>query len=289
MRALLRHKRIWAVLLLAALLLAGCGQAKPEPTPTPTPTETPAPTPTPTPTPAPTPEPTPEPTVLPASASDLPAPPSSDTDLVVPETPEPTNAPVDDSFFADAAFLGNSLMEGLHLFGGLRFGDFYSGTSASVISVNTVTDFKDRSGEPSTMVNALLEQQYGKIFVLFGINELGFYVDGFIDIYSELLAEIKAGEPDARIFIFSLTPVTMGRSTSNELFTREHVEQFNAAVKAMAEREGYEYMDLYSAMANEDGWLPEADSTDGIHFTAPKYTQWADFLRRYPYPENKLG
>ena len=285
MRSLLRQKRIWIVLLAAALLLAGCGQAKPEPTPTPTAAPTPAPTPTPTPAPTPAPTPTP----APASGSDLAAPPASNTDLNVPETPKPTHAPVDDSFFADAAFLGNSLMEGLHLFGGLRFGDFYSGTSASVISVNTVTDFKDRNGDPSTMVNALLEQQYGKIFVLFGINELGFYVDGFIDIYSELLAEIKAGEPNARIFIFSLTPVTMGRSTSDDLFTRERVELFNMAVKAMAEREGYEYMDLYSAMANADGWLPGADSTDGIHFTAPKFAQWSDFLRYYPYPENGLS
>ena len=281
--------------MLAALLLSGCGEAKPGPTPTPAPTAEPAPVQTPTPAPTPTPTPTP----APASSSDLPAPAASGSDVAVtpehtpeptpPPTPEPTPTRVDDSFFADAAFLGNSLMEGLRYFGGLQYGDFYSGTSASVVSVTSVRDFKDSAGAPSTMLHALLEKQYQKIFVLFGINELGFHVDGFIGIYSELLAELAAGEPDAQIYVLSLTPITEKRSESSELFKQERVREFNAAVAAMAEQNGYIYMDLYGALADENGWLAEGEATDGIHFTAAKYTEWAEFLRTYPYERNTVG
>ena len=273
----------------------------PSPTPTPAPTPTPLPTPAPDPavmpvpspppteppppdlmpTPSPTPPPaeTPVPSKRPSSASDLKPKPATGTDL---KPVEPVGA-VDDSFFADAAFVGNSLMDGLHLFGGLQYGDFYSGTSASVISAATVTDFKNSVGAPSTMLNALLEKQYNKIFLLFGVNELGFYVNVFIDIYTDLLAQIAAGEPNAKLYILSLTPVTMGRSTSSDVFTRERVETFNAEIRAMAEREGYVYMDLYTPMADANGWLPEYESTDGVHFSASKYSQWADFLRSFPY------
>ena len=294
MRGLLRKNRIWIALVLAALLLAGCGQTAPAPTPTPEPT--PAPTPTPTPTPAPTPTPTPAP--VSASASDLPKtpPPASASDVApVPSaepTPEPTPppGPADDSYFADAAFLGNSLMEGLHLFGGLQDGAFYSGTSASVVSVSAVKDCKDQYGAPSTMLHALLEKQYKKIFVLFGINELGFQKDAFIDIYADLLGDIAAGEPDAEIYIFSLTPITQKRSDAEELFTRARIEEFNEAIAQMAERGGWHYMDLYTAMADENGWLPEADaSKDGIHFNGPKYAQWVDFLKTYPYGSYPAG
>ena len=52
----------------------------------------------------------------------------------------------------------------------------------------------------------------------------------------------------------------------------------------MAKRNGCIYMDLCTAMADENGWLPEKDSSDGIHFTVEKYYQWAEFLRTYPYP-----
>ncbi len=279
MRKLLRNKRIWIAALLAALLLAGCGQAPPSPTDAPAPTAVPTPKATPAPTPAPTPVPTPAPTPAPTDA------PASGSDIFV--TPAPVR--FDDIFFADSAFFGNSLMEGLHLFGGLKYGDFYSGTSASVVSVSTVKDFKDSEGEPSTMLNALLEKQYHKIFVLFGINELGFQVNGFIDIYTELLTEIAENEPDARIYILSLTPITEKRSEESDLFTKERVLEFNEAVAAMAERCGCEYMDLYSAMADENGWLPEEDAADGIHFTGPKYIEWAEFLRNYPYEMDSLG
>ena len=280
MRKLRRNKRIWITLLLAALLLSGCGQSAPSPAaPTQTaemPALSPVPTAAPAPTPASTPEPTPEPTPKPEPPSPTPG-----TDVTVPATQEPTR--VDDSFFADAAFFGNSLMEGLHLFGGLKYGDFYSGTSASVVSVSTVKDFKDSQGESSTLLHALLEKQYKKIFVLFGINELGFHVNGFIDIYSELLDEIAAGEPDAQIFILSLTPITEKRSEDSDLFTKDRVEEFNRAVAAMAARRGCIYMDLYNALADGNGWLPEQDASDGIHFTGAKYVEWANFLRSYPY------
>jgi len=259
--------RIWIALALAALLLAGCGQAS-APAATEAPKAAEAIVSTPEPTPVPTPEPTPEPTEVP---------------VWHPE-PTPTETPVlrvEDDYFADAAFLGNSLMDGLRLFGRLECGDFYCGTSASVVSVNLVRDARDSEGRPCTLMEALLEKQYNKIYLLFGINELGFNVDGFIGIYDDLLAQIAGGEPDAKICILSLTPITRERDASDDLFTRERIQEFNEAIAGMAARGGYEYLDLYSALADEEGWLPESQSTDGIHFMPETYLEWAEFLRTH--------
>ena len=299
MRGLKRNNRIWIALALAFALLAGCGTPRtPAPTTTPEPTAAPTPAPTPTPTPTPTPAPTPTPTPAPASASDLPTVmPASASDLVT-----PTAAPVvrvSDAFFADAAFLGNSLMDGLRIFGGLKYGDFYSGTSASVVNVGTARIYeaageedpaeneKEDGKEPEklTLLEALLEKQYGKVFVLFGINEVGFTLSSFIAIYSELLAEIAEGEPDATIYVFSLSPITEKRDEDSDLFKKERVLEFNAAIAEMAERSGYVYMDLYGALADADGWLPEEASTDGVHLTGEKYADWVEFLFTYPYGE----
>ena len=292
MRALPHKNRIWAAVLLCALLLSGCGETTPAPTPAPAATaevtETPAPT--------------PAPTAAPVPATEAPAPPAATTDILsqqtlpdpgatatpVPATPPPfpggnAGSPerVDDTYFADAAFLGNSLMQGLYLYGGLQCGSFFSNTSASVVSANTVRDYKDAYGNACTLVDGLLSRQYKKIYVLFGINEIGFRIDGFIDIYSELLAQISAAEPNARIIVLSLTPITKARDRANDLFTRERIEQFNAAIEKMAGANGYTYLNLYDALADEDGWLPDAQSTDGIHLIPAKYLEWAEFLRTH--------
>lgn len=271
MRLRKKNKCILLVTVLLAALLCACGEPSTPPAqisqgsvadPMPEASSTAAPK-----TPAPTPEPTPEPV------------PETTPEPIPEATPEPRAERVEDEYFADAAFFGNSLMDGLHSFGGLEYGDFFAGTSASVLSVNTTRDARLSNGTAATQLDALLEKQYGKIYVLLGINELGFNRDGFVELYAELLGSVAEGEPDAEIFVMSLTPITEKRSNSGDLFTREKVLDFNTAIRAMAEEKGYTYLDLYSAFADENGWLPAAHSTDGIHFTADMYKEWAEYLR----------
>lgn len=239
------------LLLLALSLLCACN-GTPGPEKTPPLSEAALPTQTPSPTPAPTPSP----------------------------TPEPRAERVEDAYFADAAFFGNSLMDGLHSFGGLECGDFFAGTSASVISVESTKDTRLSDGSAATLLEALMEKQYARIYVLLGINELGFNQDGFVDLYRALLEKIQAGQPQAQIFVFSLTPITEKRSENDQLFTRERVLGFNTAIKAMAEQENYIFLDLFNALSDDAGYLPEDHSTDGVHFTAETYLDWAEYLRR---------
>ena len=225
--------------------------------------------------------------VLPAAADAGTAPDaaaSAETGTDVPaDEEEPAATPradrVSDEWFADAAFFGNSLVDGLHSFGSLSCGDFYAGTSASVLSVESTKDAHLSDGTPATLLEALLEKQYHKIYVLLGINELGFTVEGFVDLYAELLDTVAAAEPDAEIYVMSLTPITEQRSNNGDLFTREKVLRFNQAIRAMVEEAGYTYIDLYTPLADENGWLPAAQSTDGVHFTPEKYQEWSELMR----------
>ena len=134
--------------LLAALALAGCGTAAPpEKTPEPTPAAETA-----EPTPLPTPEPTP-----------VPEPEYTGPDLA--EQPA-----VGDEFFADTAFFGNSLVDGLRLYGGLSHGDFYAVQSASVVNVGTTKASALNDGTAATLLQTLAQKQYSRIYILLGIN-----------------------------------------------------------------------------------------------------------------------
>lgn len=208
-----------------------------------TPESTATPTPVP-PTPTPTPVPTAPPTVLPASD------------------------PVDDEWFSDAAFLGNSLVDGFRLFSGLTTCDYYAVTSMTIVS-------------STDMVNLMNQKQYGKIYILLGINEIGYEPEVFKGQYADLIERIREHQKDADIYIMGLSPVSEYRSTTDGLFNMTRVRLYNEQLLELAGEKGCYYIDLVEALSDETGYLPSAVTSDGIHFEAVHYQVWLDWLRTH--------
>lgn len=248
-------------IVTAGLLLAGCRTNLGAPatvTPSVTPQITPA-APTleaelpPTPTPAPTPPP------VANTASETPI-----CGLVPAQS-----VLAEDDFFANTAFLGNSLVDGLHAYGNLP-GDFFAATSMTVLRADS-------------LVAQMPVGKYDKVYILLGINEIGFDPNYFCQQYALLLDQIQTSQPTADIYIMSLTPVTAAKSAGGT-FTMERISAYNQALLQLAESRGIWYIDLVTPMVDSTGFLPDAVSTDGVHFTAEEYTVWANALRSYYIP-----
>lgn len=275
-------RKFMIVCFAAFLLLSACGE-RPEGAedPPPAATETPAPAGL-----------DPEPTVTVTDAPPVTESPAALTDAPVTDAPDPVETPpvetppvetplLADAAFADAAFLGNSLVDGLQKFGGLAQGRFFAVESASVINIGKAKTTVLSDGEEATLLEALCEEEYGKIFVLLGINEISFAPDYFARLYGGVLDAVVEREPDAEIYVMSLTPVTKAKNDEGSYFTMEAVNAYNDALRALAEERGYRYIDLVEALSGEDGFLPEEDSTDGIHLNREKYLVWAEYLRTH--------
>ena len=194
-------------------------------------------------TPAPaTPEPvTPEP-ATPEPATPAPATPEPATPAPVtpePATPKPT-APkpaypdlslrerADDSFFSDTAILGNSLVDGLRLYAGLKTVDYYCATSMSVVSALYTQDVLLQDGTYGTQLDAIAQKQYGKVYIQLGINEIGNSVDYFIGNYRAMLNQIRASQPNADIYIMALTPTSESKNGTS--FSKDRVLMYNEAL-----------------------------------------------------------
>lgn len=201
---------------------------------------------TPTPTPEPTPTPTPSPTY--------------------PDVPE--QEPVEDDFFCDAAFLGNSLVDGFRMFSGITTPDYFAVTSLTVTNASTQVDLMNQS-------------DYGKIYILLGINEIGYDVEYFIEQYSAMLDNIKINQPDADIYVMSITPVSAAKSGSSSTFTQARVEDYNTALYDLAAEKECYYLDIFTPLGDEEGFLPSNRTSDGVHFTVDHYAVWADYLRTH--------
>ena len=229
-------------------------------TPVPTPKTTPTPTLTPTPTPSPTPEPTPEPAPVIVQLSETSA---------------------DDSFFETAALVGNSLVEGFRLYTGLTTPDYYASTSLSVFGLDSTYFVTLNNGGKGTVYDGLAQETYERIYILLGVNEIGYEETSFVSAYSAMIDKMREVNPDAIYYIMSLTPISESKSASDQYFNMERVGAYNALLLAIAEEKNCLYIDLVEALTDETGFLPVSVTNDGIHMIPEHYLVWLEYLRNH--------
>ena len=268
-------------LLLTGLLLAACalalapGQPASTPVPEATPSSTPAassvptpqavPDPTPRPTAAPTPQPTPAATPEPYDYA----------------APVPQGEAVELDWFDQTAFIGDSRTEGLLLYTDL--GKHATPLAYRGLNVQSArTESVIGSGEQKTTVlEALGEDTYDRVYLSLGVNELGWYNDQrYYDNYSQLIDLVRECQPDAQIYLQTLIPVTAEKSAQSYI-NNPQILVYNELIAQLAEEKEVYLVDTWSAFAGEEGALDPSGSTDGVHLTRAYYKQWLEYLRTH--------
>ena len=109
-----------------------------------------------------------------------PSPTPNDCDMLVPESEA-----VDDSYFDDAVFIGNSRTEGLKMYSGLSNATFITEVGLTVDSI--FTDYCNISGGGKARAfDQLASMEFGKVYIMLGMNELGWvYESVFKEDYGE--------------------------------------------------------------------------------------------------------
>lgn len=187
----------------------------------------------------------------------------------------------DDSYFDDAAFVGDSRTQGLMLYTGLENATFYT---AQGLMVDTFFTKKViGSGENKlTIPDAMKQQSFGKVYIMLGVNELGWsYEDVFIRKYGELVDEVKKLQPEATVFIQSILPVSKAKSDRDKIYNNTKINRYNELIKEMAEKKGAVYLNVAEAVGLDDGALPQEASTDGIHLNKEYCFKWLDYLKSH--------
>ena len=277
-----RNVLFFLAAVLAASLLAGCSAQGPSAAPSApsdlgtdatSAAETPRPTPEPTPSPSPTPTPEPTPTPLPWPVYEFGAP---------LEESEPVE---DDSFFDNAVFVGDSRTEGLQLFSGLKNGTFYWARGMSVFRADH-EDYKvfEADGEKLTLVGVLARGEYDAVYIMIGVNELGFGAQAYGEGLAELIDKVIAAQPKAVIYLQLLPPVNDAMCRANGLasyINNDNVAAYNEAITQVAADKRVVLLNTAEVYTGEDGQLPRELANDGCHFVYGEYGRWADYLRSH--------
>ena len=196
--------------------------------------------------------------------------------------PVPGSEPVDDSYFDDAAFVGDSRTDGFRLYSGLGRGAYFYVTGETVASATGLKNWKDESGKKITLAEAVAAADCGKIYLMLGINELGWNgTDIFRGHAETLLRRLKVDHPDARIVIQSLLPVSAEQDAKGSYVNNQRILAYNQVWRELAEENDCAYVDVAEALTGADGCLPEELSFDGIHLNRAGCRLWLDYLRTH--------
>lgn len=175
-----------------------------------------------------------------------------------------------DDYFEDALFFGNSLLEGLGVYS-LVYDDNIAKAKFDTATSMTIFGAAD-------YISDAANGGYGKIYIGLGLNEIGYDHEAIREENEKAIDTIRAGNPDAIIYLFSLTPISQYRSGNDDLYNNTNAAAISQVLREVAEEKDCYFMDMVPVLAGSDGYLPSDVTTDGVHFVKEYYTNWYDYL-----------
>ncbi len=188
---------------------------------------------------------------------------------------------VPDDYFDDAAFVGDSITEGIKLYEIMSNASVVAARGINLDTVFTDDQIRTAAGN-TTVLGALEAANPKKIYIMFGANGVGWFTpEHFTKVYTQFVQDVKKQHPDSQIFLQSILPVTQEFDNSRDDISNAKINQYNELVVDIAEAEDVYYLDVASAIKDEKGCLPEDSNGDGMHFGTKYYNKWFDYLKTH--------
>lgn len=197
---------------------------------------------------------------------------------------EPVFQTVGDDYFDDAVFIGDSRTVGMYNYSNLKeTSTFYASVGLSVHKLFTAK-IVEVPGQHSkiTVEQALSENQFAKVYLMIGINEMGTgTVESFLEKYAECVQRIRELQPDAIIYLQGIMQVTENRSAQGDYITNAGIVERNEGIKALADEETIFYLEVNEAVCDETGALNAEYTGDGVHLKAQYVDLWKEYLKNH--------
>lgn len=211
--------------------------------------------------------------------------------LYNPDVPAPhpeAHEPTGDEYFADAVFVGDSMMEAIEMMGEIPTANYVCKVGLGPATVG-VRQFRVRGQDQQLNVYEMIATyEPKKIYILLGGNGLDWNsYTVVLENYEIMIDNMIEMFPDALIYVVAVPPGSRSAMAERDIPVGRFTE-FNRELLSMAERRGLYYLDLYSIIADANGYLPaEYDSGDGYHMTKTGYSLFNDMVRRHTvaYPD----
>lgn len=199
--------------------------------------------------------------------------------------PEQASA-VDDSYFEDAVFIGDSRMQGFRNLSGITKGSFVTAVGMELENFYTDSQIATAAGNV-TVLDALKNINFSKIYMMLGTNELGAYDMSQVgESYRQVLADIKqlSSSPDPIVYVYSVIYVDEPLVTTGDYVNNTNVDAVNMEILKMCKEEGYHYINLNEVLSNGYHGLISGAAEDGIHLNTDYCKEWLEYTKTHYIP-----
>ncbi len=184
---------------------------------------------------------------------------------------------VDESYFTDALFIGDSRLQGFGFWSGLP-ATYYCATGFQLYKFETANVVQTENGKVP-IFDAMPYDAFTKIYIKVGLNELGFGTEeNFEKYYAQLIAKLREYEPRAVIYVHGILPVTAQKSATDKAHNNPNILVRNAALEQFAKTQKAYYLDAGPVVSDEEGNLRPEMTSDGIHLKPEHMKVWRDYL-----------
>ncbi len=196
---------------------------------------------------------------------------------------------VGDDYFDDALFIGNSLVVGFQRMVPLN-ARYFASVGLNVSQVFTKELIPMQSGDTFTISEALDTVEFSKVYLMFGINELGWgSMASFIGYYGQIIDRIREVNPDAIIYVQSILPINEEKWAKSRDFqsciNNYAVAAFNQKILDMCVSKDAAFVNVGEVLKDETGNLFSDATSDGIHIGGSFANVWVDYLKTHTVSE----
>lgn len=226
----------------------------------------------------------PAPTSQPVRKAVLPEAPAHETPEPAEAVPLPAEAPLsapvlpsEPASMARCLLIGDSRTVGIREYAGLEGADFFASTGLGPHKIGTARISVPGLGK-LLLEDLLAARTYDRVYIMLGINEVGYPAGSTIKKYRALVEQIRTAQPEALIILQGNLHVTRAWSDSDPIINNPVLDAFNAETAALADGRTIFYLDPNPLFDGPDGGLSTEKCSDGAHLRARYYIEWGKWL-----------
>ena len=193
-----------------------------------------------------------------------------------------------DGYADQLVFYGDSTTHGMKaykVFGSRDTKQVWTPTSGTLALFRAATDLVwDPNSQSEMSIADLCKSVKPKyLIVTLGVNGVSMMDETwFKSDYQNLVNIIRENSPDTKLILQSIYPIARSYAKQSSI-NNTKIQTANQWIVQIAKANGLPYLNTYSALVGEDGYLPESyQNGDGMHFNEVGFAKVMEYVKTHP-------